>query len=75
MNMNHVAQLVDGGITTHKGTDLLDDVGTMGTIGMTAEDAAVGGIGEEFQHSIGLVHGESLAIGTPESFVAGVTRR
>ena len=70
MDVNHIREFVDGGILAHQNTDLLDDVGSMGTIGMTTKDLSVGRSHEEFQKTFALVHGKSLAIGTPEGFLA-----
>jgi len=38
MDVHHVAQLGNGGVATHQCTDLLHDVGTVGTKGMTAQN-------------------------------------
>jgi len=70
MDVNHIREFVDGGILAHQNTDLLDDVGSMGTIGMTTEDLSVGRSHEELQKTFALVHGKSLAIGTPEGLLA-----
>ena len=39
MDMHHIAQLFNGCITAHENADLLNDVGSVGTIGVTAENA------------------------------------
>ena len=69
--MHHIAQLVDGGVAAHQAADFLYDVGRMSPIGMTAHDA-VGGIGEELEHALGLVHGQCLAVGAPEGLATPV---
>ena len=40
MDMYHIREVVDGGMLAHQHADLLDDVGSMGTVCMTAEDEA-----------------------------------
>ena len=71
MDVYHVAQLGDGGITIHQNADLLNDVGSMGSIGMTTYDT-VFGIRKQLQHTLGLVHSQSLAVGPPEGFATVV---
>ena len=39
--MDHVGEFVDGGVLAHQNGDLLDDVGSMGTVGVAAEDETV----------------------------------
>ena len=81
--MHHVAQLCDGGVATHQSRDLLNDVGTVGTIGVTTQDQPgrsprEGGIlpiflaggSKEFEHTLRGAHRQGLAIGTPEGLVA-----
>ena len=48
MDVNHIGEFVDGGLFAHQHTYLLDDVGRMGTIGMTAQDKTIWS-DEEFQ--------------------------
>ena len=69
--MYHVAELPKGGFATYQYRHLLNDIGSMGTIGMTAEKTVVS-VDEEFQHSLRLAHGQGLTIGTPEGFTTGV---
>ena len=40
MDVHHVCQLADGGVLAHQHADLLDDVGAMGTVGVTTEDGS-----------------------------------
>ncbi len=40
MNVYHVTQLRDSGIATHQDADLLNDIGSMSTVGMTAKNGA-----------------------------------
>ena len=73
--MYHIREFVDGGMLAHQHADLLDDVGSMGTVCMTAEDEAsslpVRRWGdEEFQHAFALAHGQRFAVGTPEGLAA-----
>ena len=42
MDVNHIRKFMDGGILTHQHADLLDNVGSMGTISMAAQDLSVG---------------------------------
>ena len=37
MDVDHVAQLLEGSSHTHQHTDLLNNVGSMGTVGMTTK--------------------------------------
>ncbi len=39
--MDHFGQFVDSGMLAHQDGDLLDDVGRMGAVGMTAENKTV----------------------------------
>ena len=38
MDMHHIREFVDGGMLAHQHADLLNNVGSVGAIGMTAED-------------------------------------
>ena len=38
MDMHHVTELVGSGVATHQDTNLLNDIGSMSTIGMTAQN-------------------------------------
>ena len=71
MDVHHVGEFAERGVLAHQDRDLLNDVGSMGTIGMTAENHPVG-IAEEFQHTFCGIHGERLAVGTPEGFLARI---
>ena len=48
MDVHDITQLSYGGITTHQSTDLLYNVGRMGTKGMTAQQATIGSVDKEF---------------------------
>lgn len=41
MDMDHVGEFLEGGMLAHQDGDLLDDVGSMGAVGMAAENEAV----------------------------------
>ena len=71
MDMHHVGQFAERGVLAHEGAHLLHHVGTMGTKGMGTEDEPIGR-GEEFEHSLCLTHGKSLAIGAPERLLADI---
>ena len=71
MDVYHVGEFLEGGLLAHQHGDLLNDVGCMGTIGMTAEDHALRG-GEELEHAFSLTHRHGLAVGAPESFLADI---
>ena len=71
MDVHHVGEFAESGVLAHKDTDLLNDVGSMGTIGMTAKDNVIRRH-KEFQQTFALVHGEGLAIGSPEGLLADV---
>jgi len=71
MDVHHVGEFAESGVLAHKDTDFLDDVGSMCTIGMTAKDNVIRRH-KEFQQTFALVHGEGLAIGTPEGFLADI---
>ena len=45
MDMYHITQLRDGGVATHQNANLLNDVGGMGPVGVTAEDETWGLMG------------------------------
>ena len=77
MDVNHLAQLLYGGVTTHQYRHLLYDVGGMGTIGVTAKDDASPlslrrRSDKEFEHAFCLTHSKCLTIGTPEGFLAHI---
>ena len=55
MDMYHIAWLTDCRMAAHQHADLLNDVGTMGTVGMTAEALALWTC-EEFKHTFRLTH-------------------
>ena len=78
MDVHHVTQLFYGGVTTHEDADLLNDVGSMGAKGMTAQYMTTLPCGHSFrsrrrskelEHPLRLAHCEGLAVGTPESLV------
>ena len=71
MDVYHVGEFAERGMFTHQDRDLLNDVGTMGAIGMTTQNHPIS-IAEEFQHTLRGIHGERLAVGTPKGFLAGV---
>lgn len=74
MDVYHTAQLLDRSSHAHQHADLLHDVGTMGTIGMTAKNPTGIGLAEEFQQTFGLAHRQGFTIGAPESlatFIGG----
>ena len=77
MDMHHVGEFAELGAFAHQHTDLLYDICSMGTVGMTAEDGASPIPSKrrgdkELQHALGLTHREGLAIGPPEGFLADV---
>ena len=41
MDVYHIGEFVDSGVLAHQDRDLLDDVGRMGTIGVTAENKTI----------------------------------
>ena len=65
MNMHHIGKFVEGRVLTHQHRDLLDHVGSMGSERMTTQDFSLRR-GEEFQHTLGLVHRQGFAVSTPE---------
>lgn len=67
MDVYHTAQLLDGSAHAHQHTGLLHNVGTMGTIGMTAKNPTGIGLAEEFQYTFGLAYRQGFTIGAPES--------
>ena len=71
MNMNHVAKLFKGGFATCQYGHLLNDISSMGSIGMTAKDAVICS-NEEFQHTLRLAHRLRLAVGTPEGLLTNI---
>jgi hypothetical protein len=72
MDMDHVGEFGKSGVLAHQNRNLLDDVGGVGTVGVTAHDPSIVGRSEELQHTLGLTHGEGLAVGTPEGLLADV---
>ena len=69
MDMHHVGQFADGGVFAHQHADLLNDISTVGTIGMTAKYQAIGA-DKKLEQTLSLAHGKSLAVSTPERFAA-----
>ena len=74
MDVYHVAQLSDCGLAAHQHAGLLDKVGSVGTKGVASQDTSTVGLREELEHTLGLAHGQCLAIGAPESLAALVRR-
>ena len=72
MDVDHVGEFGKSGVLAHQNRNLLDDVGGVGTVGVTAHDPSIVGRSEELQHTLGLTHGEGLAVGTPEGLLADV---
>ena len=71
MDVYHVGEFTECGVFAHQDRDLLDDVGSVGTVGVTTENLISGG-NKKFQHALCGIHGESLAVGTPEGFLARI---
>ena len=71
MDVYHVGEFAERGMFTHQDRDLLNDVGTMGAIGMTTQNHPIS-IAEELQHSLRGIHRERLTVGAPEGLLAGV---
>ena len=69
MDVYHIGEFTKRGVLAHEDADLLDNIGTMSAIGMTAEDFARRG-NKEFQQAFGFAHSEGLAIGAPKGFLA-----
>ena len=65
VDVYHVAEFGEGGVLAHQYADFLHDVGSMGAIGMTANDALLL-VSKEFQHAFRLVHGLCFSVGSPE---------
>ncbi len=72
MDMNHISQFPDGSILTHQHTHLLNNVSTMGAIGMTTENQAIR-TDKELQKTFRLIHCQGLAVRAPEGFLARVS--
>ena len=70
MDVHNVGKFADGGVLTHQYRNFLDDIGSVGTIGMTAKNQTVVSRNEKFKQTFGLIHGERLAIGSPEGLLA-----
>ena len=73
MDVDHVGELVKSGVLAHEHRDLLDDVGSMGSIGVAAKNLPLRR-GEKLEQAFCLIHSEGLAIGTPEGLAALVRR-
>ena len=41
MDMHHISEFGEGGVFAHQDTDLLNDVGSMCTVSVTAEDFTI----------------------------------
>ena len=65
-----LAELLEGGTEGDVGGGFLDEVGCMGSVGMTTEQTSFAGLTAKLHHALCLAHGERLAIGTVEGFMA-----
>ena len=65
VDVYHVAEFGEGGVLAHQYADFLHDVGSMGAIGMAANDALLL-VSKELQHAFRLVHGLCFSVGSPE---------
>lgn len=65
MDVDHVGEFVESGVFAHEHRDLLDDVGSMGSVGVAAKDFPLRR-GEKLEQAFCLIHSKGLAIGTPE---------
>ena len=63
MDMHGVSEVGNGGVAVHVGSNLLNDVGRVGTIRCATENLAVSTC-NEFHHSFWLVDSQCLAVST-----------
>ena len=71
MDVYHVGEFAERGVLAHQDRDLLNDVGSVGTIGVTTQNHPIS-IAEELQHTLRGIHGERLTVGSPEGFLARI---
>ena len=65
-----LAELLEGGTEGDEGGGFLDEVGSMCSVGMTAEQTSFAGLTAKLHHALCLAHGKCLSIGTEEGFMA-----
>ena len=65
-----LAELLEGGTEGDVGGGFLDEVGCMGSVGMTTEQTSFAGLTAKLHHALCLAHGKCLSIGTVEGFMA-----